>query len=49
MELVEILVEFENTWSQGLSYFLNSKRLNQLLHFSQVIEAIGEKHKQFAD
>lgn len=23
--------------------------MNQLLHFSQVIEAIGEKHKQFAD
>ncbi len=49
VELVEILVEFENSWSQGLTYFLNSKKLNQLLHFSQVIEAIGEKHKQFAD
>ena len=49
IELVEILVEFENSWSQGLTYFLNTKKLNQLLHFSQVIEAIGEKHKQFAD
>jgi hypothetical protein len=49
VELVEILVEFENSWTQGLAYFLNSKKLNQLLHFSQVIEAIGEKHKQFAD
>lgn len=49
VELVEILVEFENSWSQGLTYFLNSKKLNQLLHFSQVIEAIGEKHRQFAD
>lgn len=34
VELVEILVEFENSWSQGLTYFLNSKKLNQLLHFS---------------
>jgi hypothetical protein len=27
-ELVEILVEFENAWSQGLTYFLDSKKLN---------------------
>ena len=46
-ELVEILVEFENSWSQGLTYFLDSKTFNQLLHFSQVIEATAEKHKQF--
>lgn len=44
-ELVEILVEFENSWSQGLTYFLDSKKCNQLLHFSQVIEATAEKHK----
>lgn len=49
MELVDILVEFENSWSQGLTYFLDSKKLSQLLHFSQVIEATAEKHKQFAD
>ena len=47
IELVEILVEFENSWSQGLTYFLDSKAFNQLLHFSQVIEATAEKHKQF--
>lgn len=34
VELVEILVEFENSWSQGLTYFLDSKKLSQLLHFS---------------
>ena len=34
VELVEILVEFENSWSQGLTYFLDSKMFNQLLHFS---------------
>ena len=28
IELVEILVEFENSWSQGLTYFLDSKKLN---------------------
>ena len=49
MELVDNLVEFENSWSQGLTYFLDSKKLSQLLHFSQVIEATAEKHKQFAD
>ena len=45
VELVEILVEFENSWSQGLTYFLDSKTFNQLLHFSQVIEATAEKHR----
>jgi len=28
VELVEILVEFENAWSQGLTYFLDSKTFN---------------------
>lgn len=49
LELVEVLVEFENSWSQGLTYFLDAKKLTQLLHFSQVVEATGEKHKQFAE
>lgn len=44
-ELVEILVEYENAWTQGLTYFLDSKKMHQLLHFSQVIEATAEKHK----
>lgn len=33
-ELVEILVEYENAWTQGLTYFLDSKKCHQLLHFS---------------
>lgn len=49
VELVEVLVEFENSWSQGLTYFLDNKKLSQLLHFSQVIEASAEKHKAFAE
>ena len=44
-ELVDILVEFENSWSQGMTYFLDSTRLQQLLHFSQVIEATADKYK----
>lgn len=49
MELVEILVEFENTWTQGLTYFMEPKKCHQLIHFSSVIEATGEKHKAFAE
>ncbi len=26
-DLVEGLVEFENSWSQGLTYFMDSKKL----------------------
>ncbi len=33
-ELVDILVEFENTWPQGLTYFMDHKKCHQLIHFS---------------
>jgi hypothetical protein len=49
MELVEVLVEFENSWSQGLTYFIDKEKRGQLMHFSQVIEASADKHKKFAD
>jgi len=49
MELVEVLVEFENAWTFGLTYFMDSKKFNQLLHFSQVVEATADKHKVFAE
>jgi hypothetical protein len=49
VELVEILVEFENTWTQGLTYFMDHKKCHQLIHFSSLIEATGEKHKTFAE
>ena len=45
---MDILIEFENCWSKGLTYFLDSTRLQQLLHFSQVVEAAADKNKQFA-
>lgn len=28
---------------------MDSKKLSQLLHFSQVVEATAEKHKQFSE
>lgn len=48
-ELVDILSEFESSWSQGLTYFMDTTRLSQLLHFSQVIEATVEKHSEFRE
>lgn len=48
-ELVDILVEFENTWTQGLTYFMDHKKCHQLIHFSSVVEATGQKHKSFAE
>jgi hypothetical protein len=47
--LVDALYSFENSWEKGAAYFIDSKKCNQLLHFSQVIEAIKEKHLNFAD
>lgn len=43
------MIDFENSWSQGMTYFMDSKKCHQLLHFSSVIEATAEKHKQFAE
>ena len=46
---MEILVEFENSWTQGLTYFMDHKKCHQLIHFSSVIEATGEKHKSYSE
>ena len=48
-DLVDALYAFENSWEKGAAYFTDSKKCNQLLHFSQVIEAIKEKHSKFAN
>lgn len=48
-ELVEVLGEFENSWTQGLTYLMDPKKFKQLLHFSSVIEATAEKHKAFSE
>mmetsp|Transcript_23094 Transcript_23094/g.26127 ORF Transcript_23094/g.26127 Transcript_23094/m.26127 type:complete len:530 (+) Transcript_23094:109-1698(+) len=46
-ELVEALMEFEGSWEKGKTYFMNSKKCSQLIHFSQLIEVTAEKHKDF--
>jgi hypothetical protein len=28
VELVDVLVEFENSWSQGLTYFMDNRKLS---------------------
>jgi glutaredoxin-related protein len=47
-DLVDALYAFENSWEKGAAYFANSKKCQQLLNFSQRIEAIKEKHSKFA-
>jgi hypothetical protein len=42
-------MNFENSWEKGKTYFLNHKKCNQILHFSEVFEATIEKHPQFAE
>lgn len=48
-ELVEALVNYENFWEKGKTYFLNGKTCSQLIHFSQIIEATSEKYKEFQE
>lgn len=47
-DLVDALFSFENTWEKGAAYFTDTKKCYQLLHFSQRIEALKEKHAQFS-
>jgi hypothetical protein len=46
-ELVDALNTFEITWEKGKTYFLIPKRCAQLIHFSQLIETMCEKHPAF--
>ena len=46
-ELVEVLTEFEKAWSLAKEFFCDEKKFKNLLWFSQIIEGLGEKHKQF--
>ena len=48
-ELVEALVSFESSWEKGKTYFLNPKKCNHLVQFSQLIEGTMEKHKNFEE
>jgi len=48
-DLVDALFAYENSWEKGAAYFTDSKKWQQLLHFSQRIEALKEKHSKFAN
>jgi len=46
-DLVNALVDFEQTWGKGKTYFVCPKKCQQLVHFSSIIEATAEKYKVF--
>ncbi len=48
-DLVQALLEFESSWEKGKTYFVNTQKCSQLLHFTSVIEATGEKYKSFQE
>jgi len=48
-DLIELLVEYEQSWEMGKNYFLNIKVSTALIHFSHIIEATGEKYKEFQE
>ena len=48
-ELVEALVKFETSWERGKIYFLNSKKCNQLVFLSNLIESTCSKYQVFKE
>jgi hypothetical protein len=48
-ELVDALVKFESTWERGKIYFLNSKKCNQLVFLSSMIETVSSKYRVFKE
>jgi hypothetical protein len=48
-ELVEALVKFETSWERGKIYFLNSKKCNQLIFLSNLIESTSSKYGVFKE
>ena len=48
-ELVEALVKFETSWERGKIYFLNSKKCNQLVFLSNLIESTSSKYQVFRE
>ena len=48
-ELVEALVAFESSWERGKIYFLNSKKCNQLVFLSNIIESASNKYQVFRE
>ena len=48
-ELVDALMKFESTWERGKIYFLNSKKCNQLVFLSNMIESTSSKYRVFRE
>ena len=48
-ELVNYLVSFESSWERGKIYFLNSKKCNQLVFLSNIIESTSSKFSVFRE
>jgi len=48
-ELVEVLTNFEASWELGKVYLLNNKRFNQLVFFSNLIDDMSYKYKNFKE
>lgn len=48
-DLVEALLEYEKQWEKGKIYLMNSKRCDQLIFFTNVIEGLCEKYPTFKD
>ena len=48
-DLVNYLVSFESSWERGKIYFLNSKKCNQLVFLSNIIESTSSKFTVFRE
>jgi len=48
-ELVDALVNFENSWGKGKEFFLSGKMCGMLIYFSQLIEGVAEKYKDIQE
>lgn len=48
-ELVNCLMNFESSWERGKIYFLNSKKCNQLVFLSNIIESTSSKYQVFRE
>lgn len=46
-DLVQALVDFEQSWEKGKTYFVNPQKCNQLIHFTSMVEGTAEKYKSF--
>lgn len=48
-DLVELLFDYEKFWEKGKIYFLDKKRCEQLIFFTNVIEGLCEKYAEFKE